>query len=108
VVLCRGISTCPSLAIDVDQFPDCGFRIHGEAIDPECLCNGALCPMGAPATCEQARRLLASQTEVAVCQQVSEGRCLELSAHDAGASGCDKACAGECGGDPSCIELCGC
>jgi hypothetical protein len=109
IVLCRGISTCPNLLVGSDQFPDCGFRIHGDALDLECLCSGALCPIGAPATCDQARQLLSSQTEFGVCQQVNDGRCLDLNAtRDAGANGCDKTCAAQCGGDPSCIKLCGC
>jgi hypothetical protein len=75
VVLCRAISLCPQLVVDSDLFPNCGFRIRGEAIDLECWCDRALCPMGVPTTCEAAARLLDSQTEIGVCLQEHEGRC---------------------------------
>jgi hypothetical protein len=75
VSLCAAISTCPNVVVDPDQFPRCGFRIRGTAIDLECACGTALCPMGVPTTCEQAARLLDSQNEFLVCAQVDEGRC---------------------------------
>ena len=44
-----------SLALTRRCFPQCGFRIHGDAIDPECLCdNQYLCPIGHPTTCAEA------------------------------------------------------
>jgi hypothetical protein len=108
--LCTYISVCPSLGVDHDQFPNCGFRIRGDTIDLECVCNGALCPMGSPTSCTQAKELLSSQTELGVCQQIAEGRCTSIGGTpDAGTtSTCDRACAGQCGGDPSCISGCGC
>jgi hypothetical protein len=113
--LCTAISLCPTLAVDHDVYPNCGFRIRGQAIDLECACSGALCPIGAPATCEQAARLLSGQTELQVCSQVNEGRCTtptpqstSSSASSSGSSTCDRTCAGECGGDPGCVKLCGC
>jgi hypothetical protein len=69
--LCTYISLCPTLGVDHDQFPNCGFRIRGDVIDIECICNGALCPMGSPTSCAQAKQLMTSQTELGVCQQVA-------------------------------------
>jgi hypothetical protein len=114
--LCTAISLCPTLAVDHDVYPNCGFRIRGQAIDLECACNGALCPIGAPATCDQAKQLLAGQTELQVCTQVNDGRCTtptpqatsSASSSSGAASTCDRTCAGECGGDPGCVKLCGC
>ncbi len=111
VHICTAISTCPNVLIDHDVYPNCGWRIRGQALDLECACNGMVCPLGSPATCDQAAKLLADQTEMQVCQQVNEGRCTP----GTGASGktppqssCDKTCAGECAGDPNCVRLCGC
>jgi hypothetical protein len=112
--LCTAISLCPTLQVDHDVYPNCGFRIRGQAIDLECACNGALCPIGAPASCQQAAQLLQDQTELQVCSQVNEGRCTtptpQASSSSASSSGstCDRTCAGECGGDPGCVKLCGC
>jgi hypothetical protein len=108
--LCTQISLCPKVAVDHDIYPNCGFRIRGQAIDLECACSGSLCPIGAPATCDQAAKLLSAQTEIQVCNQVAEGRCTAaaVSPGSSGGSSCDRTCAGECGGDPGCIRLCGC
>ena len=67
--------------------PSCGFRIHpGSVIDLECLCGGdVLCPIGIPDTCDQATQLLSSQTALVVCQQASDGRCVQV-ASDAGSA----------------------
>ena len=73
--LCRAIALCPGLAIDPDQFPDCGFRTGTGLIDIECVCDNYLCPLGTTLTCAQARDLLASQFQLLACAQVSEGRC---------------------------------
>lgn len=114
--LCTGISSCPGLYVDHDVFPNCGFRVKGATLDIECACSGDVCPLGVPSTCEQAKALLSSQTEATVCTQVSESRCTAGAPSTGGAGGtsgggsstCDKACAGECGGEPSCIQGCGC
>jgi hypothetical protein len=111
VSLCTYISVCPSIGVDHDQFPNCGFHIRGDVIDLECVCNGtSLCPMGAPTSCTQAAQLLKSQTELIVCQQVADDRCTSLvsASADAGTNPCNTECAGQCGGDPSCIQGCGC
>jgi len=108
--LCTAVSSCPDVVVDHDAYPSCGFRVRFGGLDLECACNGQLCPVGAPASCDEARKLLAAQTQGGVCTQVSEGRCTAAAA--AGGAGpsssCDRACAGECGGDPGCIKLCGC
>lgn len=108
VRLCTYVSLCPSLGIDHGQFPNCGFRVRGGVIDMECVCNGVLCPMGAPTTCAQAQQLLSSQSELGVCQQVADGRCTSLGTSTGGKGTCDTECSGRCGGDPSCIQGCGC
>jgi len=106
--LCTYISICPQLGVDHDKFPNCGFRVRGDTIDLECLCNGVLCPMGAPTTCAQATQLMNAQTELGVCQQVAEDRCTMLQAPTNGGTKCDKNCASQCFGDTSCLRGCGC
>jgi hypothetical protein len=115
VQICSAISICPNVVIDHAVYPNCGWRIRGQALDLECACNGEVCPLGAPTTCDQAAKLLQDQTELQVCQQVAEGRCTpgpgtssSSGASGAPANGCDKTCASECGGDPNCVRLCGC
>jgi hypothetical protein len=80
VTLCSGISTCPSLTIDSDLFPGCGFRIHDAAdvIDMECACYGQICPIGVASTCTQATALMQNQSQYTVCIQVDEGRCTTM------------------------------
>ena len=78
--LCTAVSTCPSVAVDHDVYPDCGFRMKPGTTTTttmilECVCNGMLCPVGVPSTCAQASKLLSEQTEALVCNQVAEGRC---------------------------------
>jgi hypothetical protein len=111
--LCTAISVCPNLAVDHDVYPNCGFRIRGMAIDVECVCNGQLCPLGSPTTCDQAAQLLQGQSEATVCTQVDEGRCTGGTPAPAGSAGapastCDATCRTECAGDPSCLKMCGC
>jgi hypothetical protein len=109
--LCTAISICPSLVVDHDVFPDCGFRIQGQTLDLECDCNGALCPIGVPVTCTEAAQLLQQQqSETNVCTQVSEGRCTPGAPPPAptSTSTCDTTCRDECGGNPSCWTACGC
>ena len=112
VILCEQIDLCPDVSVDPAAFPNCGFELHAGAIlDLECLCGDALCPIGVPPTCDQAKRLLGAQTEPLVCQQVSEGRCVQLVGGDAGqntASDCLRKCQSDCAGVPSCVQLCGC
>jgi hypothetical protein len=117
ITLCEQTSLCPGVTVDPGALPGCGFRIHpGSVIDLECLCGGdELCPIGIPDTCDQATQLLSSQTAVVVCQQVSDGRCVQVASDAGGAmsnpsatSTCDKQCESECAGEPNCIQLCGC
>lgn len=109
-VLCSGVSACPALSVDFSAWPGCGFRVlGGSALDLECVCGGALCPIGVATTCEQAGQLLSAQNELAVCEQVSEGRCIALSPADSGApSTCDRNCQIGCGTAPDCLQICGC
>ena len=109
-VLCSGISTCPSVVVDRDVFPNCGFRIMGSTMDLECDCQGQLCPIGIPVTCAQAAQLLEmQQSETNVCTQLSEGRCtMSATPTPTPPSTCDMGCRDGCGGDPSCYKLCGC
>lgn len=109
VVLCAENSLCPDVRVDRDKFPNCGYRVQGTVIDLQCDCQGALCSMGSAATCEQAATLLAQQSEQWVCTQVSEGRCFGEPIRDSGSSSsCDRSCANDCAGVPTCLQMCGC
>jgi hypothetical protein len=105
--LCTSIDRCPGLAVDHDIYPDCGFRVPAVSFDLECVCGDFLCSMGTALTCAQAGALLADGSELAVCTQLSEGRCAAR-ATSKPASSCDRTCASECTGDPGCLVLCGC
>jgi hypothetical protein len=108
IKLCTSVSACPGLAVDHDVFPNCGFRVHGDSLDLECVCQGVLCPMGVPSTCAQAAQMLSSQNESIVCTQVGEDRCTSIGAGTGGTSTCNKDCASRCAGEPTCIRECGC
>lgn len=114
VHICSAISICPRVVVNHDVYPNCGWRIHGQALDLECACSGMVCPIGSPTTCDQAAKLLADQSELQVCQQVSESRCTAGPASSSSSggtpptSGCDATCAAECHNAPSCLRLCGC
>jgi hypothetical protein len=108
-VLCEQIDTCPGVDVDPGGFPDCGFRLYaGGSLDLECLCGSALCPVGVPTTCDEAKKLLDGQSALLVCQQLADGRCVDSVTPDAGVSRCDPVCRSECAGDPTCFQLCGC
>ena len=111
VSLCLGISTCPTVLVDSDQFPGCGYRIAGSTIDLECLCGDSLCPMGSAASCLDAKALLADQSAQGICAEIADGSCTELTSTtpvSTSTTTCDKECRSECGGDPNCITFCGC
>ena len=109
VTLCLGISSCPSVRVDPDQFPDCGYRISGNRIDLECLCGDSLCPIGSAASCLDARALLSEESAQGVCAGIAEGRCQVVKqTSPTSTSTCDKDCRTQCGGVPGCIKLCGC
>jgi len=109
IALCLGISSCPSVRVDPDQFPDCGYRIAGSSIDLQCLCGDSLCPMGSAASCLDAKSLLSEQSAQSVCAGIAEGRCqlVQQPSHSSAAS-CDKNCRAQCSGVPGCVTLCGC
>lgn len=71
--LCSGVSACPGLYVDSDQFPGCGF-VPG-TMNISCLCTDVLCPMGQPKSCAEAAKLLQSSNVVLVCEQASEQIC---------------------------------
>jgi len=107
--LCLGISSCPSVRVDPDQFPDCGYRISGSTIDLECLCGDSLCPMGSAASCLDAKALLSEQSAQGVCAGVADGNCQVVKQTSSSSSStCDKDCRAQCSGVPGCITLCGC
>jgi hypothetical protein len=115
VTLCATSSACPGFAVDRAVYPDCGFRIESKTIDLECVCSGALCPMGAASTCAQAKEILDNQREATVCDQFPAGACTIMpggvtssSTGSAPSTSCDQQCAMQCNGDPDCIVLCGC
>ena len=107
--LCLGVTACPGLVIDSAAFPQCGFRLTGgSTLDLECVCSGYLCPVGVATSCTAAKQLLQNQTQPGVCLQLGEGRCVSGTPVKPPNSGCDKTCASQCGGDPTCIQGCGC
>lgn len=113
--LCTGNSSCGTLAVDHDVYPDCGFRVVGQnvTLDIECACPGAmLCPVGVAQSCTEAATMLQNQSEQVVCAQVSEGRC--SAGAGTGSTGatsqnaCNANCEAQCAGAPACIANCGC
>lgn len=112
--LCRSTSMCPSVIIDSQAFPHCGFRIKSGAAELVCACGELICSMGPFTTCSQAAGLITSQTESQVCVQVGEDRCTKNAAPASTSSGgssnptCDKTCMAECGGGAACAAVCGC
>jgi hypothetical protein len=113
--LCAATSACPSIVVDTQALPHCGFRIRGGSTELVCGCGDFICSMGTYTTCTQAAQLLTSQTESAVCQQVAEGRCTDATptGGSSGSSGsgkptCDKECYQQCGGGAGCASMCGC
>jgi hypothetical protein len=79
IALCRTTALCPALLLDPDLYPDCGFRHPSIGIVVECVCDDALCPVGSALDCNQARSLIADQSQLLTCIQRSEGRCASLS-----------------------------
>ena len=112
--LCVATSACPTVVVDTQALPHCGFRIKAGASELVCGCGDSICSMGAYTTCAQAAALLTSQTEQQVCTQVAEDRCSvgvpppSTSSSSSGGSSCDKACMAECGGGGACASICGC
>lgn len=126
VNLCIATTMCPSLVVDTQAMPHCGFRLRSGVADLVCACGTELCPMGIFDTCDQATALLKNQTESDVCAQVATGRCLDLAATTAtttpttpttptstsssssGGTGCDTQCVKDCGGGEACASVCNC
>lgn len=108
IPLCVATSACPTVVIDGQAFPTCGFRIRGSVVDLVCACGTQICAMGAYTTCAQAAQLLTSQTYQSVCAQVSEGRCVEAQGTGPTPSTCDRQCLQQCGGGAGCAALCNC
>lgn len=116
IELCVATSMCPSVVVDTQAMPSCGFRVRGSVVDLVCACGTAICPVGAFSTCAEASQLLANQTEQGVCVQVAEGRCLESngttsssgSTSSGGNPACDRDCMRECGGGAGCASVCNC
>lgn len=115
--LCVATSMCPSVVVDTQAMPSCGFRVRGTTVDLVCACGTSICPMGIFTTCAEASRLLTSQTEQGVCVQLAEGRCVESTSPAGGSpstsSGgpsptCDRRCLEECGGGAGCAAVCNC
>ena len=116
IELCVATSMCPSVVVDTQAMPSCGFRVRGAAVDLVCACGASICPVGVFSTCAEASQLLANQTEQGVCVQVAEGRCLESNASSSssgstssgGNPACDRDCMRECGGGAGCASVCNC
>lgn len=115
-ILCTGVSVCPNLFVDQDQYPGCGFRVNGTAFDIQCACGADLCPVGTPRTCTQAKALLDNQNRLLVCAQANEGRCITGTGASTPAPsstnsrGCDPQCMADCArsGSGNCDFVCGC
>jgi hypothetical protein len=103
--ICTDVSLCPGVSIDQTKFPQCGYSVHDDAIDPECLCYGMMCPMGAPGSCTDMAGILASTSWDAVCQQYAGGHCLDIAG--SGQTAC-AVCKQNCAGNPACLSSCGC
>lgn len=110
ISLCLGITSCPGVTVDSDQFPSCGYKINGSAIDLECLCGDSLCPMGLAASCADAKMLLGDQSALGVCAKVADGKCQVVKQTATGntSGSCDKDCQSQCAGEPGCLSFCGC
>jgi len=113
--LCVATSLCPTVVVDTQALPHCGFRIKAGSSELVCGCGESICSMGAFTTCAQAAQLLLTQTESAVCAQVVEERCTTTaqapaptSSSSSSGSTCDKVCLQECGGGGGCASICGC
>lgn len=78
ISLCKQMDLCPALIVDAELYDNCGFRVPSSGIDLECFCGDALCPAGTALTCTDAQNLLAVQSELLICSQLSEGRCAAL------------------------------
>lgn len=120
--LCTATTMCPTLVIDVQAMPHCGFRLRNGVPDLVCACGTSICSMGVFDTCLQAASLLTNQTESSVCSQIGDGRCLEItttpttttaatsssSSTSSGGTGCDTQCVKDCGGGEACASVCNC
>jgi hypothetical protein len=105
--ICTMISTCPGLQIDTNRFPECGFSVHGSALDPECLCYGSMCPMGTPQTCDDMQTLLSNVTIESVCAEYQAGHCQSEGSIGGVDTDC-QLCKANCNGNQACIQNCGC
>ncbi len=107
--ICSGMSSCPGLLVDHDNFPTCGFRPAAGVLDLECICANSVCPIGVATTCEAAQKLLAGgQTQLSVCNQEYEGRCTPKKGSSTGPKKiCDEDCLIRCV-DDGCPKRCGC
>jgi hypothetical protein len=120
VSLCQYISSCPSLSLSPQVFPECGFQINGDALDPECLCdNHYLCPVGHPTSCTEAAAEASGDTTYdSVCEQEVTGGCTDLTAGTSSTSSSSggatptttacQSCINACGNVPTCIDACQC
>jgi hypothetical protein len=118
VVLCLGTTECKETTLDLDDFPDCGFRTTTGTYDLECVCNGnTLCPVGTATRCEDLPGLFAKKSLADICNQ--DG-CTEVTkpataattstptAPSTRSSTCDPDCAADCASSPPCLQACGC
>jgi len=135
IQLCEATTMCPAVVVDTTSMPNCGFRLRNGWAELVCVCGTSICPFGEFDTCDQVTALLTSQTQAAVCTQVADGRCEDLSAVAAattsstsgatttpttttttsasssassGGTGCDTQCVKDCGGGAACASVCNC
>ncbi len=112
VTLCTSVAACPSLSINHDVFPDCGYRAVGGSFDIQCWCSGYVCPLGSPTSCADVEQLFEQQSEALVCTQVDQGRCTQPQKTGSTTGGTTttacQACMQQCGNTPGCKDVCGC
>jgi hypothetical protein len=105
--ICTDVSLCPGISISQTQLPNCGYSIHGNVIDPECLCYGSMCPVGVPQSCADMQALLATGiTSNIVCEQYASGKCSNQG--NQGEPSTCQVCKNNCDGNPTCLQNCGC
>lgn len=114
ITLCNATSLCPTVSVNTQQFPNCGFRTLQPSFDLECICYGNyICPVGLANSCQGIPALFANKALADVCNQVPLGYCTQNAGipnngTGGAASSCDQACYSGCVGAPACIVACGC
>jgi hypothetical protein len=112
-MLCEGLTTCPTLAVDQNAWHGCGFLLNGKVVALVCECSGYICTAGSTPTCSTASKLLSEGSADLTCNQLTSGGCVFEGLGGVGSGtgtngSCDTTCESQCTGDPTCIQACGC